>query len=129
MIPCRGVSVSLSATSLRCTKAAERIEVLFAMEIPVLDEGPDPPTTRGGSGGENFAHCKVQEYCSDSMRPSPDYLASFYVAARFVAYHTVPFPAGKRGRLFVGGVSHLSVVLAASTLTILVTEVRSVGPV
>ena len=42
-----------------------------------------------------------------------------------VMYRTVPFPAGNRGKFFASGVSQRSVVFAASSLLILVTEVCS----
>jgi len=67
-----GWSVCLSVARLRCTKAAERIEVLSGSETRgdpsqiVVYVGPDPRTVKGRSVRGNVAY-------TNEMRPSPNY--------------------------------------------------------
>jgi len=54
----RGVCLSRGLTGLHCAKTAERINILFGVNIfggprnIVLDEGRDSPTARGGGVGK-----------------------------------------------------------------------------
>jgi len=88
-------------TYLHPAKKAKRIEVLFGVETlgdprhitlngPLdLPPGPNPQQRGGRRKGENYAQCEVQERCSHSMRPLPNYLDLILLSAAF-AMATVP---------------------------------------